>query len=87
MCHTSKIPEKEIYRLTCEVLGVENLDRDTLIGKITEITAEDNNTLTFHLADGTTSDKRWQHKSRADSWTREKRTIASIRTIEQRRCS
>lgn len=87
VCHTSKIPEKEIYRLTCEVLGVENLDRDTLIGKITEITAEDNNTLTFHLADGTTSDKRWQHKSRADSWTREKRTIASIRTIEQRRCS
>ena len=87
MCHTSKIPEKEIYRLTCEVLGTENLDRDILIGKITEITAEDNNILTFHLADGTTAVKRWQHKSRADSWTSEKRNIASIRTTEQRRCS
>lgn len=87
VCHTSKIPEKEIYRLTCEVLGVENLDRDTLIGKITVITADDNNILTFHLTDGTTAVKRWQHKSRADSWTREKRNIASIRTTEQRRCS
>ena len=87
VCHTSKIPEDEIYRLTCEVLGTEHIDRDTLIDKITVITADDNNILTFHLADGTTAVKRWQHKSRADSWTREKRTIASIRTTEQRRCS
>ena len=87
MCHTSKIPEEEIYNLTCEVLDVEHIDRDALIDKITGITAEDNNILTFHLADGTTAVKRWQHKSRAGSWTKEKRNIASIRTTEQRRCS
>ena len=87
VCHTSKIPEEEIYNLTCEVLGMEHIDRDTLNDKITVITADDNNILTFHLTDGTTAVKRWQHKSRVDSWTREKRTIASIRTIEQRRCS
>ena len=87
VCHTSKIPEEEIYNLTCEVLGTEYIERDTLIDKITVITAEDNNTLTFHLADGTTTVKRWQHKSRADSWTGEKRNIASIRATEQRRCS
>lgn len=87
VCHTSKIPEKEIYRLTCEVLGTENLDRDILIGKITEITAEDNNSLTFHLKGGRTSVKRWQHKSRADTWTADKRNTASIKAKEQRRCS
>ena len=82
-----KIPEEEIYNLTCEVLEVGCLDRDTLIDKITVITAEDDNILTFHLANGTTVVKRWRHKSRADSWTSEKRNIASIRTTEQRRCS
>ena len=87
MCHTSKIPEDEIYTITCEVLDTEYIDRDTLINKITVITAEDDNILTFHLTDGTTAVKRWQHKSRGDSWTKEKRTIASIRTTEQRRCS
>ena len=87
VCHTSKIPEDEIYRLTCEVLGTEQIDRDALNDKITVITADDNNILTFHLTDGTTAVKRWQQKSRADSWTKEKRNIASIRTTEQRRCS
>ena len=87
VCHTSKIPEDEIYNLTCEVLGTGCIDRDALIDKITVITADDNNILTFHLTDGTTAVKRWQHKSRADSWTKEKRNIASIRTTEQRRCS
>lgn len=87
VCHTSRIPEEEIYRLTCEVLCTETLSRDTLIDKITEITAEDNNTITFHLKDGTTTVKRWQHQSRADSWTYEKRNAASIKAKEQRRCS
>ena len=87
MCHTSRIPEEEIYRLVCEVLCTETLSRDTLIDKITEITAEDNNTITFHLKDGTTTVKRWQNQCRADRWTDEKRNAASIKAKEQRRCS
>ena len=87
VCHTSRIPEEEIYRLVCEVLSTETLSRDTLISKITEITAEDNSTLTFHLKDGRISVKRWQHKSRADAWTADKRNTASIKAKEQRRCS
>ena len=39
------------------------------MGKITAITARNNNLLEFTLADGTNAVQRWQDRSRTESWT------------------
>ena len=49
-------------------------------GEITAITACNDNTLVFTLADGTQTVKRWQDRSRAESWTEEMRSAAGQKT-------
>ena len=52
-------------------------------GEITAVIAYNDNTLEFTLADGTTTVKRWQDRSRAASWTSEMRTTAGEKTRER----
>ena len=52
-------------------------------GEITAVTAHNDNTLEFTLADGTTTVKRWQDRSRAASWTPEMRAAAGEKTRER----
>lgn len=53
------------------------------MGKITAITAHNNNLLEFTLADGTRTVQRWQDCSRAESWTPEMRIAAGEKTRER----
>ena len=53
------------------------------LDEITAITAHNDNTLAFALADGTQAIKRWQDRSRAESWTSEMRSAAGQRTKER----
>ena len=79
----SQIPEPLLYSITAEVLGLEEFDPDTFESKITVIEANDDNTLVFCFTDGTQTVKRWQHRSRAESWTPEMREEARQRTAQQ----
>ena len=54
------------------------------MGKITAITARNNNLLEFTLADGTNAVQRWQDRSRTESWTPEMRAAAGEKTRERR---
>ena len=54
------------------------------MGKITAITACDDNLLEFTFKDGTNAVQRWQDRSRAESWTAEMRRTAGERTRERR---
>ena len=53
------------------------------MGEITAVTAHNDNTLEFTLADGTATVKRWQDRSRAASWTPEMRAAAGEKTRER----
>ena len=75
-CRCSQIPETLLYNLTTEVLGLEEFDPDAFESKITVIETHDDNTLVVCFTDGTQSVKRWQHRSRAESWTPEMREEA-----------
>ena len=75
-CRCSQIPEPLLYSITAEVLGLEEFDSDAFESKITAIEAHDDNTLVFFFTDGTQAVKRWQHRSRAESWTPEMRESA-----------
>ena len=84
-CRCSQIPEPLLYSITAEVLGLKEFDPDIFESKITVIEAHDDNTLVFCFTDGTQTVKRWQHRSRAESWTPEMREKARQRTAQQKK--
>lgn len=82
-CRCSQIPEPLLYSITAEALGLEEFDPDAFESKITVIEAHDDNTLVFCFTDGTQTVKRWQHHSRAESWTPEMRESARQKAKQQ----
>lgn len=81
-CPSKQIPEDTLYQLAAEVLGTD--DFDTLPGKITAVRAENKNRLTFFMADGEEIVKRWQDRSRRESWTPEMKEAARCRELKRR---
>lgn len=73
-CVSKAIPEAALLAVAAKVGG---------IGNITAITAGNDNTLTITLADGSQSVKRWQSRSRSESWTDEMRVSAGQKTRER----
>lgn len=74
-CPSKAIPEEKLMQAAAQV---------GRMGKITAITAHNNNLLEFTLADGTNAVQRWQDRSRAESWTPEMRIAAGEKTRERR---
>ena len=73
-CADSKaIPENVLYELTA----------DTPIGDLTAIRAEKDNTLVFCFKNGSQTVKRWQDRSRAESWTEEMKEKARRQALAQ----
>ena len=73
-CPSKAIPEEKLMQAAAQV---------GRMGKITAITAHNNNLLEFTLADGTRTVQRWQDRSRAESWTPEMRIAAGEKTRER----
>ena len=72
-CPSKQIPENKLTEITSD------LD----ISNISQITAENNNRLTFVFKDGTTEIRRWKDRSRAESWTDEMKSNAAKQTKER----
>lgn len=81
-CPSKQIPEDTLYWLAAEILGTDNFD--TLPGKITAVRVENENKLTFFMADGEQIVKWWQNRSRRESWTSEMKEAARHRELERR---
>ena len=75
-----QIPEDILIATTKEVIG--NLD--ALGSKITAVRVENDNTLVFCLTDGTETVKRWQNRSRRESWTPDRKEVARQKEMERR---
>ncbi len=72
-CASMAIPESVLYELTA----------DTPIGDLTAIRAEKDNTLVFCFKNGSQTVKRWQDRSRAESWTDEMKEKARQQALAQ----
>lgn len=70
-CPSKAIPESSLMEIAAT-------------GEITAVTTHNNNTLEFTLADGTTTVKQWQDRSRASSWTPEMRAATGEKTRERK---
>ena len=75
-CPSKAIPESTLMEIAAMVSAT---------GEITAVTAHNNNTLEFTLADGTVTVKQWQDRSRAASWTPEMRVAAGEKIRERKR--
>lgn len=73
-CPSKAIPESTLMEVAATVSAT---------GEITAVTAHNDNTLEFTLADGTVTVKQWQDRSRAASWTPEMRAAAGEKTRER----
>ena len=79
-CQSKQIPEKILIATTKEVVG----SLDALGSKITAVRVENDNTLVFRYPDGTETVKRWQDRSRRESWTAEMKETARQKELERR---
>lgn len=84
VCQEPRIPEDILYQLTAEVIGTDDFSEDDFHAVIESIEAVDH-TITYSLKNGTKVTKEWKPKSRADSWTAEKKEQARQRALKQRR--
>ena len=75
-CASKQIPESTLDALVAEVVSNP--------ADIQKIIADDGNTLHFHLADGSVVTRIWADRSRAESWTAEKRETARQQAYERR---
>ena len=75
-CPSKAVPESTLIEISATV---------STLGEITAVTAHNDNTLEFTLADETTTVKQWQDRSRATSWTPEMRAAAGQKTRERKR--
>ena len=82
-CAAKRIPEETLILLTCEVLGIDSLDSDTVRNRITAIRVEQNNTVVFSLDDGSEVKKQWKDRSRSESWTDEMKEAARQKALER----
>ena len=83
-CPSKQIPEEMLCRMAAEVLGMDDFNADAFLGKITAVRVEKDNILVFCFKDGTETVKRWQDRSRRESWTEEMKAAARQKELERR---
>ena len=83
-CASKQIPEETLYQVSAEVLGMDHFDADAFLSKITAVRVEKDNTLVFCFSDDSQSVKRWQDRSRRQSWTPEMKEAARKKELERR---
>ena len=72
-CASKAIPESVLYELTADIP----------LGDLTAIRAEKDNTLIFCFKNGSQTVKRWQDRSRRESWTEEMKEKARQQALAQ----
>ena len=82
-CPSKAIPEDILMATAADTLGTDAFDPNAFIDKITDVRVENGNRLVFLYANGKESIKRWQDRSRRNSWTEEMREAARKKKIRK----
>lgn len=76
-CASKSIPENTLRDACAQTLGLAEYDPCAVSERIEYIEAMPENTLVFHLRDGSEHEVKWTFPSRSESWTDEKRQKAA----------
>ena len=74
-CHSKQIPEDILIAKTAEVLGSDDME-NAVSAMLSAIRVAGVGHLVYVFRDGSRQDVFWEHRSRRDSWTEEKRQKA-----------
>lgn len=85
-CTNKAIPERVLYRVITEVLGLEEFDEAVFKEKVEEMVAYPNNLLVIHFKDKTVKEVTWVTPSRKESWTPEMKEQARLREERRQLC-
>ena len=83
-CASKQIPEETLQTVTADVLGQSDFDENLLRSMISSIRVCNGNVLVFRFYNGSEVTRKWKDRSRAESWTTEKRESARQKEIERR---
>lgn len=59
-CDSKVIPELELYRITCELLGMEKFDEEAFHEKVNQIVVVGNDQLDYYMSDGRVIHQKWE---------------------------
>ena len=85
-CTNKAIPERVLYKVVTEALGLEEFDEAIFKDKVEEMVAHPNNLLIIHFKDKTVKEVTWVTPSRKESWTPEMKEQARIREERRKLC-
>lgn len=83
-CHSKQIPEDILIAKTAEVLGSDDME-NAVSAMLSAIRVAGAGHLVYVFRDGSRQDVFWEHRSRRDSWTEEKRQKARELTLARNR--
>ena len=87
-CPAKRIPESILIEKTSSVLGTEEWDWETLMGRFQEIQVPEYGRLVYIFRDGYKQEVNWQNPSRRESWTpqmKQKARARQLALLEERR--
>jgi len=82
-CPSKQIPEHILYKISSEVLGIQEFDDELFEREIEKIIVSGANELVFIFRNGNKIEKKWSDHSRRDSWTPEMKEKARQKTLER----
>ena len=85
-CTNKAIPERVLYKVIAEVLGLEEFDEIIFKEKVEDMVAYPNNLLVINFKDKTSKEVTWVTPSRKDSWTPEMKEQARQREERRQLC-
>ena len=83
-CASKQIPEETLQAVTAEVLGHTDFSESLLRRLIKSIVVCNGNVLIFRFFDGTETTRKWQDRSRSQSWTDEMKDAARQKALGRR---
>lgn len=83
-CASKQIPEETLQAVTAEVLGQVDFPEELLRRLIKSILVCNENVLIFRFYDGSEVTRKWQDRSRSQSWTDEMKATARQKALERR---
>ena len=83
-CASKQIPEETLKKVTSNVLGQKELKESVLRKRIKSILVCNDNILVFRFFDETEVIRKWEDRSRSQSWTEEMKAVARQKYMERR---
>ena len=76
-CGAKDVPEEQLKRICCDVLGLDEFDANIFSERIEQVRIIGTDTMEFHFYDGSSIETKWKTTAKRDMWTPERKALWS----------